>query len=226
MREVPRGVRDVPKIGSLAAMAAFAAIVLYGIAQVLQVVNALRPPLDGILLFGFSLCIVVPFMISMLALHYVAPAETRFWSSAALIFTIMYGTYVTLNYAVQLATVIPAALQHRLDEVRVLDQTPHSLFWDVDALGYISMGFATLFGSFVFRSGGVDKWAKGFFIGNAVMTPVIALVYFYPTFSISLLILGAPWLVTAAGSMFCLALYFKNAQLPQTSDEGFPGPLR
>jgi len=219
-------VRDVPKIGSLAAIAAFAAIVLYGIAQVLQVVNALRPPLDGILLYGFSLCIVVPFMIAMLALHYVAPAETRFWSSAALIFTIMYGTYVTLNYAVQLATVIPAALQHRLDEVRVLDQTPHSLFWDVDALGYICMGFATLFGSFVFRSGGVDKWTKGFFIGNAVMTPVIALVYFYPTFSISLLILGAPWLVTAAGSMFCLALYFKNAQLPQTSDERFPRPLR
>jgi hypothetical protein len=218
--------RDVPKIGSLAAMAAFAAIVLYGIAQVLQVVNALRPPLDGILIYGFSLCIVIPFMISMLALHYVASAETKFWSSAALIFTVMYGTYVTLNYAVQLATVIPAALQHRLDEVRILDQTPHSLFWDVDALGYICMGFATLFGSFVFRNGGVDKWAKGFFIGNAVMTPVIALVYFYPTFSISLLILGALWLVTAAGSMFCLALYFKNAQLPQTSDEGFPGPLR
>ncbi len=218
--------RDVPKIGSLAAMAAFAAIVLYGIVQVLQVVNALRPPLDGILLYGFSLCIVIPFMISMLALHYVASAETRFWSSAALIFTVMYGTYVTLNYAVQLATVIPAALQHRLDDVRILDQTPHSLFWDVDALGYICMGFATLFGSFVFRNGGVDKWAKGFFIGNAVMTPVIALVYFYPTFSISLLILGAPWLVTAAGSMFCLALYFKNAQLPQTGDQCFPGPLR
>ena len=209
--------RDVPKIGSLAAMAAFAAIVLYGIAQILQIVNALRPPLDGILLYGFSLCIVIPFMISMLALHCVASAETKFWSSAALIFTVMYGTYVTLNYVVQLATVIPAALQRRLDEVRILDQTPHSLFWDVDALGYICMGFATLFGSFVFRNGGVGKWAKGFFIG-IVMTPVIALVYFYPTFSIPLLILGAPWILTAAGSMFCLALYFKNAQLPQTGD--------
>jgi hypothetical protein len=223
---VPRGVRNVPKIGSLAAMAAFAAIVLYGIAQVLQVVNALRPPLDGILIFGFSLCIVIPFMISMLALHYVASAETKFWSSAALVFTVMYGTYVTLNYTVQLATVIPAAVQHRLDGVRILDQSPHSLFWDVDALGYICMGFATLFSSFVFRNGGVDKWARGFFIGNAVMTPVIALVYFYPTFSIPLLILGAPWVVTAAGSMFCLALYFKNAQLLQTGDQGFPGPVR
>jgi hypothetical protein len=84
--------RDVPKIGSLAAMAAFAAIVLYGIAQILQIVNALRQPLDGILLYGFSLCIVIPFMISMLALHCVASSETKFRSSAALIFTVMYGT--------------------------------------------------------------------------------------------------------------------------------------
>jgi hypothetical protein len=54
-----------------------------------------------------------------------------------------------MNYTVQLATVIPATMQHKLDEVRVLEQTPHSLFWDLDALGYICMGLATLFGSFV-----------------------------------------------------------------------------
>jgi hypothetical protein len=27
---------------------------------------------------------------------------------------------------------------------RILDQTPHSLFWDIDELGYIFMGLATL----------------------------------------------------------------------------------
>ena len=187
-----------------------AAIVLFGVAQVLQVLSVLRPPLDGVLLYGFSLCIVVPFIIAILAFHYVAPTGRKFWSNAALIFTVMYGTYVSLNYAVQLATVIPAAVQGRLDQVRILDQTPHSLFWDVDALGYICMGFATLFGSFVFRKHGIEKWAKGFFIANAVMTPVIAVVYFYPTFSTPLLILGSPWIVTAAGSMLCLASYFKN----------------
>ena len=101
-------------------------------------------------------------------------------------------------------------MQGRLDQVRILDQTPHSLFWDVDALGYICMGFATLFGSFVFRKHGIEKWTKGFFIANAAMTPVIAVVYFYPTFSIPLLILGSAWIVTAAGSMLCLASYFKN----------------
>ena len=201
---------DIPKVGFFAAMAACAAIFLYGIAQALQVVNLLHPPLGGILVYGFSLCIVIPFVLAVLGLHYAAPAERKFWSGAALIFTIMYGTYVALNYVVQLATVIPAGLQGTLDQIRILDQTPHSLFWDVDALGYICMGFATLFGSFVFTKQGVEKWAKGFFIANAVMTPVIAVVYFYPTFSIPLLVLGSPWIVTSAGSMLCLAFYFRN----------------
>ena len=50
----------------------------------------------------------------------------------------------------------------------------------------------------------------GFFIANAAMTPVIAVVYFYPRFSTTLLILGSPWIVTAAGSMLCLALYLRE----------------
>ena len=206
--------RDIRKIGCLAAVGAFAAISLYGIAQVLQVANLLHPPLDGILIFGFSLCIVIPFIIAVLALHYVARPERKFGSNAALIFAVMYGIYVTMNYTVQLATVIPATMQHNLGEIRILEQTPHSLFWDLDALGYICLGFATLFGSFVFRGVGIEKWAKRFFIANAVMTPVIALVYFYPTFSIPLLILGSPWIVTAAGSMLSLALYFRRIHLP------------
>ena len=198
----------IPTIGSFAAIAAAAATLLYGIAQVLQVVKVLRSPVDGILIFSFSLAIVVPFIIAMLALHHTAPREKKFWSGAALIFTIMYGTYVTLNYVVQLATVTPAALHGTLDQIRILDQTPHSLFWDMDALGYICMGFATLFGSFVFKVRGIERWPKRFFIANAIMTPIIAVVYFYPIFSVPLLIIGSPWIVTAAGSMFCLSLYF------------------
>lgn len=205
---------NIHKIGFFAALAAFGATTLYGVAQLLQIANALRPPLDGIFIFGFSLCIVGPFIIAMLAFHHVAPPGRKFWSSAALIFTIMYGTYVTLNYVVQLATVIPAAQRGTSAQIRILDQTPHSLFWDVDALGYICMGFATLFGSFVFSAYGVEKWAKGFFLANALMTPIVAIVYFYPTFSVPLLVLGSPWIVTAAGSMLCLAIYFRNGIAP------------
>jgi hypothetical protein len=201
---------DIPKIGSLAAMAACVSTVLYGVAQLLQIVHVLRPPLDGILIFGFSLCIVVPFLIAVLAFHHSAQAERKFWSGAAMIFTIMYGTYVTLNYTVQLFTVIPAVAQGRHEQVRMLDQSPHSLAWDLDALGYICMGIATLCGSFAFDTQGVGKYAKAFFLANACMTPIIAAIYFYPTFSIPLLLLGSPWIVTASGSMFCLAIYLRR----------------
>src|SRR5579872_2472146 len=195
---------DAPRrLGFFAALAACVAILLYGVTALLQISGALHPPLDGIFIFAFSLCIVVPFLMSMLAFHHTAPAERKFWSSAALIFAIMYGTYVTLNYGVQLATVIPAAQRGTLDQVRLLDQTPHSLFWDVDALGYICMGLATLFGSFVLGRYGIQKWVRAFFLANALMTPIIAIVYFYPIFSVPLLLLGSPWLVTAAGSMLC-----------------------
>jgi hypothetical protein len=110
---------------------------------------------------------------------------------------------------VQLATVIPASLAGTLNEVKLLDQTPHSLFWDVDALGYVFLALSTLFASFTFTSKGFDRWAKWFFIANFLVTPLICFVYFYPVFSYGLLLLATPWIVTASGSMLVLALYFK-----------------
>ena len=73
--------------------------------------GVLHFPFDEILIFATSLCIVVPFVLEMLALHYTRPAELRFWTHAALIFTTMYAVFGTANYVVQLATVIPAKLR-------------------------------------------------------------------------------------------------------------------
>jgi len=111
---------------------------------------------------------------------------------------------------VQLATVIPASLSGTLDQIRILDQTPHSLFWNVDALGYIFLALATLFASFFFANKGFERWVKWFFIANFLVTPLICVVYFYPTFSYTLLLLGTPWIVTASGSMLVLALFFRR----------------
>lgn len=65
----------------------------------------------------------------MLALHYAAPADKKIWSHAALLFTVMYVIFVTANYVVQLATVIPMTIKGTADEIRILNQTPHSLFF-------------------------------------------------------------------------------------------------
>jgi hypothetical protein len=142
-------------------------------------------------------------MLAMLTVHYLAPDEKRFWSHAALLFAVMYNTFVTINYVVQLTTAIPLGISS-------LAQTPHSLFWTLDALGYIFMGFATLFVIPVFAKEGLQKWLRWFLLANALITPVVAVVYFSPTFSVTLLLLGSPWAVTAPGSMLLLGLVLGN----------------
>ncbi len=196
------------RLGFWAALVASAGTLGYSIVQIMQIVSLLHSPLDAILIYGFSFCIATPFVLAMLALHYVTPTAKKIWSHAALLFAAIYSVYVNLNYVVQLATVIPMSMRGSLESIKVLDQTPHSLFWDVDALGYIFMGLATLFASPVFEKAGLEKWTKAFFLANGLAVPVISFVYFYPTFSTPLLMLGSVWIVTALGSLVLLTLYF------------------
>ena len=118
--------------------------------------------------------------------------------------------FVTANYVVQLATVIPMKLKGDAAEIRLLEQTPHSLFWDFDALGYIFMGLATLIAIPVFEKHGFQKWVRISFIANALATPLITIVYFYPEFSEKVLVLGFPWGITAPLAMLLLAIMFKK----------------
>lgn len=198
----------VYRIGFWSGLLAFTAAAAYVLVQALQVAGVLRFPLDERLIYGTSLCIVLPFLLAMLALHHTTAEEKRFWSHAALVLTILYAVFVTANYVVQLATVIPAKLKGAAGEIKVLDQTPHSLFWDFDALGYLFMGLAMLLAVPAFAKN--EKGARLFFLANAAMTPLIAVVYFYPAFSTSLLFLAFPWGITAPGAMLMLALLFRR----------------
>jgi hypothetical protein len=200
----------VSKAGFWFGIFAFGSNAAFVAAQTLQLLRILHYPYDEIFIYGFSLCIVVPFLLEMLALHYITPVEKKFWSHAALTFTIIYAVFVTANYVVQLATVIPMTLKGASDQIRLLIQTPHSLFWDFDAIGYICMGLATLFAVPVFEKKGFQRWVRISFLANALVTPLIGFVYFYPQFSEKLLLLGIPWTITAPMAMLLLAIMFKK----------------
>ncbi len=193
------------KIGFWSGLVAFVAAAGFSVAQILQVIGILGYPLDEILIYGFSLFIATPFMLALLALHHVTPDDKKFWSHAAVLFAVMYVIYVTLNYVVQLTAVIPYAAPDP-----VLVQTPHSLFWTVDALGYIALGLATLFVVPLFTTQGIQKWLRRFFLANGLVTPLISFVYFYPVYSTTLLLLGLPWIATSLGSMLFLTLFFRE----------------
>src|ERR1043165_9852537 len=186
----------INRAGFWMALIAFIATGTYVIAQLLQLYGALYYPLDEILIYGSSLCIAIPFVLAMLALHYVTPEEREFWSHAALLCSVMYAVFVIANYVVQLATVIPQTVRGTGDEVQLLRQTPHSMFWDFDAIGYILMGLAMLTALPAFDNTGFHKWVRLAFLANALTTPAIALVYFYPQFSNRLLLSGYPWAIT------------------------------
>jgi heme/copper-type cytochrome/quinol oxidase subunit 4 len=201
---------NINKVGFVSGLLAFFSTIAFVIVQLLQLYRILYFPMDEILIYATSLCIVIPFVLEFLALHYITPDEKKFWSHAALIFSIIYAVFVTSNYVVQLATVIPKKISGSSNEIHVLEQTPHSLFWDYDALGYIFMGFATLIAIPALEKKGFQRWVRLAFLANAFVTPLISIVYFYPTYSEKLLILGFPWGITAPLAMLLLALLFKK----------------
>ncbi len=202
--------RDVGRIGFWAGLAAFAAAVGYDIAQIAQLAGVVQFPLDEILIFGTSLCIVVPFVLEILAFHYSRPADERFWTHAALIFATIYATFAAANYVIQLTTVIPAKLRGAADAVRVLEQTPHSLLWDFDALAYIAMGCTTLMIIAALGHEGTERRVRMACMANVAATILAGIVYFHSTYSNTLLVLGFPWGITAPLFMLLLAIALRE----------------
>ena len=200
----------VSEVGYWSGAAAATATVAYDLVQILQIAGVLRFPADEILIYGSSLCIVAPFVLEMVALYHLSPHEKRFWAHAAVIFTAVYAVFVTANYVVQLATVIPAKLIGAEDAVRLLVQSPHSLFWDYDAVGYISMGIATLLAVPAFSDHGFERHVRWALIAHTLVTPLIATVYFHPDFSARLLYLGFPWAITAPLFMLMVAVALRR----------------
>jgi len=202
----------ISAVGYWSGLSAAAATAAYVVVQLLQVAGLLSSPTDEILIYGSSLCIVVPLILEMLAFHHLTEGAKRYWTHAALIFTVIYAVFVTANYVVQLATVIPARTVGEGEALRLLEQTPHSLFWDYDAIGYISMGVATLVAVPALDTVGFERWVRRALIANALVTPLISVVYFYPTFSPQLLFVGFPWAITAPLFMVMLAILLRTRQ--------------
>lgn len=196
---------SVGEIGYRSGLLAAAFTIAFDVVQILQLAGTTGFPLDEILIYGTSLGIVVPFLLMILSLHHLTPRNRQFWTHAALVFAIIYAVFVTSNYVVQLATVIPTQLAGDTATIQVLVQAPHSMFWDYDAIGYIAMGLAALFAVPAFEKVGREKWVRVSLIAHGLVTPLIAIVYFYPVYSHKLLMLGLPWAVTAPLFMLLLA---------------------
>src|SRR5690349_1595596 len=89
-------------LGFYSSLTAFIAAAGYCIAQILQLGKVITFPSDAYLIYGFSFAIAVPYVVAVIALHHLLPSHRRIWTHVALVFAMMYATYVNLNYVVQL----------------------------------------------------------------------------------------------------------------------------
>lgn len=191
------------RFGQVCALAAFVAATGYAVAQLAQIAGLLHWPWDDIAIYGTSFCIAWPFMLAMSALHRLTPPPLQVWSGTGQLFAGIYAGFATLMYGVQLGSALPLRLAGHPNPLFAVDR--YSLFWAIDAMAYISMGLGTLVASGALPSG---SWVRRFFLANGILTAVIALVYFYPHFSVGLLLIGTPWIITAPGAMLLLARWF------------------
>lgn len=194
----------VSRIGFWSSLAALAAAAGYSVVQIFQLLGWLVFPWDQILIFGFSICIPVPFVLALAALHHSVPEERRIWTHSALVLAVMYAVLVTIVYPVQLAVVIPARLAGTAAAVQGLAVSPGTFVWVIDGAGYILMGLATLFAAGALAGDPSHRWLRRLLIANGLIDPVIIAVYIFPW----LLPAGGLWIITAPGSMWLLARYF------------------
>jgi hypothetical protein len=59
---------------------------------------------------------------------------------------------------------------------------------------------------------GFERYVRWSLIANAAVTPLISVVYFYPTFSTKLLLMGFPWAITAPLFMLMIALMLRKRE--------------
>jgi hypothetical protein len=162
-----------------------------------------------------SLLLGVSFVIMMGSVHCQTPPERRIWSQTGLVFAIMYGTLICMNYFVQLTLVAPALYRGTVsDSIRpFLFNVFNSFTYSVDLLGYSFMSLSTLFGAFVFMGPGLEKASRWFLMANGLIMPFIALQTFYHP-----LIWGASlWAVTFPGATLSLAALFRRKLRDKTA---------
>ena len=204
--------------GFWAAVVALAGAIGYILSVPLQLMSILSPTQDSVFAFVSSLAIAPSFLVAVVALHYTMLPEKRFWTHAAMQFATIYATLACINYVVQLATVLPAGYSWSFTDqagtqgpLSVLNQTPHSLMWDLDGLAYIFLNLATLFAAGAFDRNGPQRVIRRVFLANASITPLFAVAYFWPHFSVPILLLGGiPWSVTVPASMLALSMHFRR----------------
>ena len=115
------------------------------------------------LIFGFLLALF--FILLMVCVHYFHEKNTQLYSMLGVIFAVMYGLLICLNYYLQLNMI--TQMIPNIDLLAM--DNPRSIMFVIEMLGYFFMGLSTLAVIPVFGASLIEKLIKAIFLLNGIM---------------------------------------------------------
>jgi len=155
--------------------------------------------------------VVLPFLPMMAAIHYSSPPERKILSMLGIAFAGISVAMLGFQYYSQFTVVrynLTSGEQQALG-LFVLGN-PHSFFWPLEALGYGFMGLSTLFAGFIFSTGVLARWLRGFFIDNGVLCIAGILAYPLEVTTVAVLSGLALWTLVFPASTILPAINFRR----------------
>jgi len=93
-----------------------------------------------------ALTMINGFLIVIICVHSLAPADKKIFSRLAMAFGIIFAAIGSINYGFQLTFMRQAIIQGNEQVIALLSSTnPYSVFWVMEMLAYTFMGVASLF---------------------------------------------------------------------------------
>ena len=209
-------------VGFWSAVLATAFALAYDLAQIAEWLGWLGSaggPASGSTPFGLfvlltpSLLLGSSFLMLMVSVHQVTPAERRVWSHGAVAFATAYAVLISGVYFVQLTLVAPRLASGRVAGIEPFVFVPFdSYLYAMDILGYTFMSVSTLLAARTLRGDGVERVARWLLTANGLLIPFLALQMYVH----SLIWIAALWAVTFPGATWALAVWFRRMREPPT----------
>ncbi len=172
-------------------------------------------PLGIVVLLIPSLLLGSSFLMLMVCVHRVTPADRGVWSHGAVAFATAYAVLISSVYFVQLTVVGPRLASGRVEGIEPFVFVPFdSYLYAVDILGYTFMSVSTLLAARAFTGrGGVERVARWFLTANGLLIPFLV----FQMYVHALIWIAALWAVTFPGATWALAVYFQRLPTSSTS---------
>ncbi|MEJ2563524.1 MAG: hypothetical protein P8Z42_12685 [Anaerolineales bacterium] len=154
--------------------------------------------------------VTIAVIVVMACIHSIAPSSKKVFSLIAIAFSVVYASIISTNYYVQLFVVRLNLVSGNLEGLQLLAMPNlHSVFFALEALGYMFLSLATLFVLPVFGRGMLAGWIRAFLIisgGLGIFGTIVAL------FDLPLLIFAGLglWSLTFPIAMIFVAVYFRS----------------